>query len=230
MTDPTRTGDWVEETLRYDTSSQILARTVTADFQIARPAPSRPATGCCCSSGRPTATRAVFAGSGPFTTSIATPRSSSASAPAGTTASARTWPGSKPGSRSSEFARRVSGYDIDEAARRAGPLGRTSAASRPADDGQRALTMPDSSRTRSADRGGHWRVFRASAPPPRSRSPPTVTRSRSAPAAPPSASELAASIRAGGGEAIAVPLDVAEDESVQGFAAAGRPARSGSRS
>jgi len=33
--DPDRVGDWVEETLRYDTSTQMLARTATADAEIA---------------------------------------------------------------------------------------------------------------------------------------------------------------------------------------------------
>jgi cytochrome P450 len=31
--DPARVGDWVEETLRYDTSSQMIARTVAADIE-----------------------------------------------------------------------------------------------------------------------------------------------------------------------------------------------------
>ena len=32
--DPTRVSDWIEETLRYDTSSQILARTATCDVTL----------------------------------------------------------------------------------------------------------------------------------------------------------------------------------------------------
>ena len=32
--DPGRIPDWIEETLRYDTSSQMLARTVTADVEL----------------------------------------------------------------------------------------------------------------------------------------------------------------------------------------------------
>ncbi len=32
MSDPARIGSWIEETLRYDASSQIIARTVTEDF------------------------------------------------------------------------------------------------------------------------------------------------------------------------------------------------------
>jgi cytochrome P450 len=32
MADPGRIGDWVSETLRYDASSQVIARTVTEDF------------------------------------------------------------------------------------------------------------------------------------------------------------------------------------------------------
>jgi cytochrome P450 len=34
FTDPGRVPDWVEETLRYDTSSQMLARTVTRDIEL----------------------------------------------------------------------------------------------------------------------------------------------------------------------------------------------------
>jgi cytochrome P450 len=34
MTDPARITDWVEETLRYDASSQMIARTVTEDFTV----------------------------------------------------------------------------------------------------------------------------------------------------------------------------------------------------
>jgi hypothetical protein len=34
LNDPSRISDWVEETLRYDTSSQVLARRVNADVQI----------------------------------------------------------------------------------------------------------------------------------------------------------------------------------------------------
>nr|BFE88241.1 hypothetical protein GCM10020093_108420 [Planobispora longispora] len=34
MDDPARVGDWVEETLRYDASSQMLARTVTEDIEL----------------------------------------------------------------------------------------------------------------------------------------------------------------------------------------------------
>ncbi|KZM68629.1 cytochrome P450 [Nocardia terpenica] len=33
VADPGRVGDWVEETLRYDTSTQILARTAAVDFE-----------------------------------------------------------------------------------------------------------------------------------------------------------------------------------------------------
>src|SRR5207237_5449771 len=32
--DRSRIADWIEETLRYDTSSQMLARTVTADVEL----------------------------------------------------------------------------------------------------------------------------------------------------------------------------------------------------
>src|SRR2546428_9640760 len=33
--DTDRVGEWVEETLRYDTSTQMLARTATADVEVA---------------------------------------------------------------------------------------------------------------------------------------------------------------------------------------------------
>ena len=46
---------WVEETLRYDTSSQILARTVAGDLSSTTPR-SPPATSCCCCPVRPIAT------------------------------------------------------------------------------------------------------------------------------------------------------------------------------
>lgn len=34
MSDPTRVGDWVEETVRFDTSTQVLARHVTTDVEL----------------------------------------------------------------------------------------------------------------------------------------------------------------------------------------------------
>lgn len=34
LNDPTRVADWVEETVRYDTSTQVLARHVTADIEL----------------------------------------------------------------------------------------------------------------------------------------------------------------------------------------------------
>lgn len=34
MTDPARVSDWVEETLRYDASTQVIARTVAEDFSV----------------------------------------------------------------------------------------------------------------------------------------------------------------------------------------------------
>ena len=64
--DPARIPDWVEETLRYDTSSQMLARVTTERRRAPRPRRSRRATGCCCSPARPTAT------SGPSPTPTAT--------------------------------------------------------------------------------------------------------------------------------------------------------------
>ena len=47
---------WVEETLRYDTSSQILARAVSGELNTVRHRPSPRATSCCCCPARPTAT------------------------------------------------------------------------------------------------------------------------------------------------------------------------------
>ena len=59
---PTRrcVADWVEETLRYDTSSQMLARVTTDGRRAARRDDRRRASGCCCWSARPTATTRVF--------------------------------------------------------------------------------------------------------------------------------------------------------------------------
>ena len=34
MKDPARISDWIEETLRYDASSQVIARTVAEDFTV----------------------------------------------------------------------------------------------------------------------------------------------------------------------------------------------------
>ncbi len=77
--------------------------------------PSPPATGCCCSSARPTAT----SGSSPTptaTTSAATPAAASrASASAATSAWAPRWPGSRPASRSRSWSPRVADYDVDPA-------------------------------------------------------------------------------------------------------------------
>ena len=47
---------WIEETLRYDTSSQMLARTVAGDVDAATARRCPTATSCCCCPARPTAT------------------------------------------------------------------------------------------------------------------------------------------------------------------------------
>ena len=97
--DPGRIPDWVEETLRYDTSTQFLVRTATEDIPLhggVVPAGS----GSCCCSGRPAVTRGPTPiPTGTTSTGPRTP-SSPASASAATSASGRRWPGSRPGSRS----------------------------------------------------------------------------------------------------------------------------------
>ena len=89
---------WVEETLRYDTSSSSSR---ASSPRTSRPTggPSPPDRGSSCWSAPPTATRR----SSPTptaTTSTATPPSSSASAAAATTAWARAWHGWRPRSPS----------------------------------------------------------------------------------------------------------------------------------
>ena len=119
---------------------------------------------------------------------------------AATSAWARTWPGSRPGSRSSEFARRVAGYEIDEAAAERVHSVNVRGFARPV----RVLTVD------AADAAPDRRPWSpaprpASAPPPRRCSPPTATRSPSALAARRSASSWRPRSPADGGEAFAAP-------------------------
>ena len=82
--DPAWVPNWVEETLRYDTSTQMLVPVTRQPVRVQN-VEIEPASGCCCSSGRPTATRRSSAIPRP-TTSNAPPRIWSASAAAATSA------------------------------------------------------------------------------------------------------------------------------------------------
>ena len=89
---------WVEETLRYDTSSQILARVVSGELTL-YDTTFPTATCCCCCRARRTAT----SGCSRTPTTIIIGREIGSklrvSAAAPTSASARTWPGWRPGWR-----------------------------------------------------------------------------------------------------------------------------------
>jgi cytochrome P450 len=87
----------IEETLRFETTGPHLARWLTRDFEAyGQTVPA--AAPYCCSSGRPTGTRD---GSRTPTRSTSTaPTAISRSARACTTAAARTWPGLRAASRS----------------------------------------------------------------------------------------------------------------------------------
>ncbi len=91
---------WIEETLRFDTSSQLLARYLLQDVELhGRVAPAGSKLLLCLGSAN--RDERVFAG--PTSTTCTATRTSSRrscpSAAAGTSASAPTWPGSRPGSR-----------------------------------------------------------------------------------------------------------------------------------
>ena len=114
--DPSRIADWVEETLRYDTSSQMLARITTEDVELHGTDDPRRRPGRCCSPARPTATSA----SSPTPTRYdldrpTRARRSPASASAATSAWAPRWPGSRRASCLEELVARVADYDIDPA-------------------------------------------------------------------------------------------------------------------
>ena len=129
--DPARVPDWVEETLRYDTSSQMLLRVTRQPVAPPRHDRSPRASGSCCWSARPTGT----SGSSPTptaTTSTATPRPWSASAAGATSAWAPRWPASRPGSRSASWCPGSPTYDVDPDRHRAGPLDQRAGPRRPA--------------------------------------------------------------------------------------------------
>ena len=107
-----RAGDWVEETLRYDTSSQMLARITTTDLTAPRRHRSRPVSGCSCWSARPTATRPCSP-TPTATTSTATPATWPASASAATSAWAPPWPAWRPGSAWRSWSAGSPTYDVD---------------------------------------------------------------------------------------------------------------------
>ncbi len=83
--DPTSVPEWVEETLRYDTSSQMLLRVTPPAHGDSRARRFPKATGPCSWSDRPTGTSGSFP-TPTATTSTATPRPSSASAAGATSA------------------------------------------------------------------------------------------------------------------------------------------------
>ena len=94
LADPRRAPHWVEETLRYDTSSQMLLRVATGDVELLGHA-STTASGYCSWWDRPTATPRCSP-TPTATTSTATPPSSSASEGVAISAWAPPWPGSRP--------------------------------------------------------------------------------------------------------------------------------------
>ena len=72
--DPSRVGDWIEETLRFDTSSQMVLRVTRQRPRAPRHGHPRRGAGCSCSSGRPTGT-SRSSPTPTATTSTATPPS-----------------------------------------------------------------------------------------------------------------------------------------------------------
>ena len=102
--DPSLIPGAVEETLRYDGSTQAMARCLTADVEL-HGAHLRAARRCSCCSGRPTATNATGDRRPTASTSGATPPGTSRSDTASTTASAPRSRGSRPGSRSKSCCR-----------------------------------------------------------------------------------------------------------------------------
>ena len=211
---------WVEETLRYDTSSQMLARTVTGDVELhgtTIPAGDR----VCCWSARPTAT----SGSSPTptaTTSAATRAPSCCSFGSG-----RHFCLGAPLARLEarvaldELVRRVRGYEIDEADAVPRPLGQRPRLRRSADHAWRSADAPVRATSRAPPGDRHRRVVghrrgdgrraRRARPPGRARRPARRQAARRSPT----------QIRADGGEAVALPLDLTDADSVEAFAAPG---------
>ncbi len=118
----------VEETLRFDTSTQALARVLTRDVELHGVTLPRGAQGPAAVRLRRTATSA--AGTSPTaSTSTATRRAISRSATASTTASARRSPGSRRGSRSRCCCPLLGEYAVDVDRLRSACTRATSAAS-----------------------------------------------------------------------------------------------------
>ncbi len=98
---PSLVAPWVEETLRFDTSSQLLARYLLRDVELhGRVAPQGSKLLLVPGLGQPRRVRVQPPGRSSTSPAIPTswPRSCP-SAAAGTSAWAPTWPGSRPGSR-----------------------------------------------------------------------------------------------------------------------------------
>ena len=116
---PTRAGSRTGSRRRCATTPRARCSpgSPTTDVDAPRRPRSPPATGSCCSPGRPTAIPGVRRRR-TATTSTATRPGSPASASAATSASARRWPASRPGSCSRSWWRRVADYDIDAAGTR----------------------------------------------------------------------------------------------------------------
>ena len=109
--DPAVVPAWVEETLRFDTSSQMLLRVTRQPVHlhgtsIAEGSRVLLLVGSANRDERSSPTPTA-------TTSTGTPRHWSASAAAATSAWAPRWPGSRPGSPSTELVGRVATYDVD---------------------------------------------------------------------------------------------------------------------
>ena len=109
---PVTVPDWTEETLRYDTSSQMLLRVTRQPVHLhGTTIPEGERVLLLVGIGQPG--RAGLPPRPTATTSTATPRPSSASAADATSAWAHRWPASRRGSPSTELVSRVATYDID---------------------------------------------------------------------------------------------------------------------
>ena len=132
---PTRAGSptWIEETLRYDTSSQMLARVVTTEASSCTARRSRPATGCCCSSGSANRDERVFADADRYDLDRPTREPAIASFGFGRhfCLGRVAGPARGAGRASRSWSPRVADYDIDDGRRHAACTPSTSAASPP---------------------------------------------------------------------------------------------------
>ena len=118
LADPARVADWVEETLRYDNSTQMLLRVTRTDVEHRRRRAIPAGEKVLLLIGSANRDEEVFADPDRYDLerpASAAPRSSSASAAAGTSAWARPWPGWRPGWPWASWCERVGDYDIDPA-------------------------------------------------------------------------------------------------------------------